>query len=1141
MDGSAPEGYDPAAPRREACRTDPVAHPESPHVSLRRSPFRVALGALALAALCALAWVLLARGGDSRPVFGADGCQPGYSRLSAEYLRELRAGTGTGREAEEHAAGARETRRGYCLRDGVRRPEPYQDLMRANTSATSRLGLDRPGQYAAAARQKTRVASSGSDIAGTAGRWSPVGNGPVIFDDPAYTNTNGLAGGLSRASGRITDYAYDAAGGRLFAAVANGGVWLSNDSGKSWSSVGDNLPTQIVGAVAYTPAAGGTLVAVTGDNAFGGNTYAGQGIFWSTNLGRTWHKAKGAPDGAQGFRAVVQDDKPDVLYAATGFGLYRSGDAGRSWTDVVLPTGDCAGKTTTRKGCFLANVVTDVQVRSGDTFGHKGDAVAAAVGWRAGQRKNTDGSVQAPANGMYVSDSGAPGSFTKVPDSSGFTPTDRVGRVSLGSAYGPAQNHNYLYAVVQDAKLFNSGRIEGLDVPSVPDPVLGTDLTATPTYLNGVYVSKDFGRTWTTMAKGEQFLLPTNNSTLAGLLPLGFGPGIQSWYNSWVQPDPYTQQGGVPTRLDLGLEEVYETRTVGSPQNGLTDFTTVAPYANTGAATAGCVVAVTAKLCQALSPALGSTVHPDQHAALFLPPAAGTERRLVIGNDGGSYSQAVPARGNFTAKGFGKGDVTGFNTLLPYSAAVSKDGTIYSGLQDNGTVKIDPKTGDQIEVYGGDGTYALVDPSDSGQALLAPAGGDMAVTHDGGHTNAVVVPDAAKNKQFLTPFVFDDATAKRIAYAARNVFIAESSIADLKPDSFKEVYDLGTAKQPGVAAAQEAEDSPANVATALALRDKVAYVGFCGSCDPVKENKRFHAGVATNVGGKWHIAAAKGLAQRQINAIAIDPRSPQTVYAALGSSSARPYAPPQALGDDGVQAAGGHLYKSTDGGEHFTDISGDLPDIGATALLVKGRQLVVGTTVGVFASADRTGKRWGLLGNDLPAAPITSLQLDPANPERLVAASMGRGVYRYVFKNPARTANGCVDRSAPVSRFDRRPHSSKAGRRLALRGRSGDRGCGRSRRGKVRRVTISVAKATGKRCRYLQANGRFAARSASCARTRYIATRGFSRPASSGAWSFTTKRPLRRGHYTIWIRGTDVAGNVERKRSARNGLRLVVR
>src|SRR5207244_134739 len=97
-----------------------------------------------------------------------------------------------------------------------------------------------------------------------------------------------------------SDYTFDPKTGTVFASFANGGVWMSTDHGVSWKSIGDQLPTQIVGALVWTPAAGGRLVVLSGDNAFGGYTYGGAGIYYTNDLGRTWTKAQGAPDGAQG-------------------------------------------------------------------------------------------------------------------------------------------------------------------------------------------------------------------------------------------------------------------------------------------------------------------------------------------------------------------------------------------------------------------------------------------------------------------------------------------------------------------------------------------------------------------------------------------------------------------------------------------------------------------------------------------------------------------------------------------------------------------------------------------------------------------------------------------------------------------------
>ena len=50
------------------------------------------------------------------------------------------------------------------------------------------------------------------------------------------------------------------------------------------------------------------------------------------------------------------------------------------------------------------------------------------------------------------------------------------------------------------------------------------------------------------------------------------------------------------------------------------------------------------------------------------------------------------------------------------------------------------------------------------------------------------------------------------------------------------------------------------------------------------------------------------------------------------------------LGED-ADLGGGNVYKSTDAGEHFTDISGDLPDIPANFTLVRNGQLIVATVV----------------------------------------------------------------------------------------------------------------------------------------------------------------------------------------------------
>jgi hypothetical protein len=93
----------------------------------------------------------------------------------------------------------------------------------------------------------------------------------------------------------------------------------------------------------------------------------------------------------------------------------------------------------------------------------------------------------------------------------------------------------------------------------------------------------------------------------------------------------------------------------------------------------------------------------------------------------------------------------------------------------------------------------------------------------------------------------------------------------------------------------------------------------------------------------------------------------------------------------------GHVFVSRDAGETFTDVSGDLPDAPADWVLARSGRLIVGTDVGVFISTDLTGGAYSRLG-DLPAVPVVTLREDPANPNRIVAATFGRGIYQYVCR-----------------------------------------------------------------------------------------------------------------------------------------------
>jgi hypothetical protein len=634
----------------------------------------------------------------------------------------------------------------------AKHPEPLSELILRQEGLESVRSAPydhvAPGAYANAVAGRQALVQSPPGVKGTAGTWSLYGKGPLIVNDPDYNSVNGL--GLVYNSGRLDSLEYDGAHDRLFAAEGTGGLWLSEDRGATWRSIGDGMPSQVVGAVGWTSANGGTVVAISGDPSYGANGYTGYGAFWSTDLGATWNRAAGIPDGALGFAIEADPTNPLEVYAGTSFGLYRSTDGGKSYANANLPTGSCAG-VAGGGTCQLANVVTDVQISSpgGVATSVPGGTVVAAVGWRAGARKNSDGTVQSEGNGIYRSTTGAPGTFAKV-DALGFARQDRIGRIELGPTTGSQQDHDYLYAIVQDAAALN-GDLDVLDLPA-PDP-----RGAQGTVLNGVYVSADFGQSWTLMADDNAIAKdPATGSALVGLnTATGYEPGVQAWYDMWISPDPTRQDAsGVPTRLAFGLEEVWQNELTSQPMNGPATFKVIGRYFSDKACM-GLNLGLPA--CPTERPPFGgTTTHPDQQVGAWIPDGSGGVT-LAVGNDGGFYRNHVAAGGELDNGGWGDGDQAGFNTLLPYDVAMAVDGTAYAGLQDNGHMKITPD-GKQYETYGGDGGFAEVDPFNSKVAYEEYVYAAMKVTTDGGKSWRSIDPKLTAAR-FITPFEMDSHNA----------------------------------------------------------------------------------------------------------------------------------------------------------------------------------------------------------------------------------------------------------------------------------------------------------------------------------------------------------------------------------------------
>src|SRR6266446_79667 len=160
---------------------------------------------------------------------------------------------------------------------------------------------------------------------------------PKEFKALKYRNIGPAAGGrVARATG--------VPGNPLlyYAATASGGVWMSSDGGTTWKSVFDDQPISSIGSIAVAPSDPNVIYVGSGEANIRGNVAASNGIYKSTDAGKTW-KHVWTSIGQIGT-TIVHPTNPDIAYAAVlgnpfapgeQRGVYRTRNGGRTWERVL--------------------------------------------------------------------------------------------------------------------------------------------------------------------------------------------------------------------------------------------------------------------------------------------------------------------------------------------------------------------------------------------------------------------------------------------------------------------------------------------------------------------------------------------------------------------------------------------------------------------------------------------------------------------------------------------------------------------------------------------------------------------------------------------------------------------------------------
>ncbi|CAN5258453.1 hypothetical protein BH09BAC4_BH09BAC4_36810 [soil metagenome] len=317
----------------------------------------------------------------------------------------------------------------------------------------------------------------------------------------------------------------------FYIGVNNGGVWKTTDYGRTWSPIFDDQPTGSIGDVAVAPSNPNVVYVASGEGLHRPDLSVGNGMYKSTDAGKTWTHL-GLSDGQQiGGISIDPTNENRVFAAVLGHpygpnaerGVYRTTDGGKTWEKVLYKDQDTGA----------------IQV----TIDPKNPAVVYADLWTAQEGPWENGAWQGKESGLYKSTDGGT-SWQKLTKG---LPTVEQGLGRIGFCIAPSAP-NRLYATV--------------DAPE----------------LGGVYRSDDAGETWTRFNKdprlwgrGSDFAEvkahPTNPDILfiadvaawksedGGKTWNDFrgAPGGDDYHRLWINPnDPNTMllagdQGGIIT------------------------------------------------------------------------------------------------------------------------------------------------------------------------------------------------------------------------------------------------------------------------------------------------------------------------------------------------------------------------------------------------------------------------------------------------------------------------------------------------------------------------------------------------------------------------------------------------------------------
>ncbi|MBK6267425.1 glycosyl hydrolase [Marivirga sp. S37H4] len=727
----------------------------------------------------------------------------------------------------------------------------------------------------------------------------------------------------------------------FYVAYASGGLFVTKNNGVSFNPIFDNEGALTIGDIALAPSDENVLYVGTGENNSSRSSYAGSGIYKSSDKGETWEQI--GLGGSQHIgRIVVHPNNPDIVWVASMGGLYsdneergvfKSVDGGKSWKKVLY---------------------VDNKTGAIDLIIHpeNPDLLWASM-WER-KRYAWDFIGNGEGSGIYISKDGGENwelSMNGIPDNE-FT-----GRIGLDVSLS---NPNVVYALLdyqketkkekkrKDEEELISVDFVGMSAKTfldLSDEKIDAFLkdNGFPEKFNAITVKKEIKEGKYKPSALAEYSGDANEALFETSVAGSIVYRSDDQGNTWTKTHDYD------------LEAVYYTygyyfgEIRVSTQNPEDIYVLGVPL----------VVSRDAGKTFLRTDTIGN-VHADHHAMWINPNDAD---HIILGNDGGLY---ISYDGGATWDHKNNMAVGQFYTV---NVDMATPYNIYGGLQDNGTMvgssKTVPNRHRQWEsLFGGDGMYVSVDPKNTDRVYVGFQFG-----------NYFRLNRADGSRKYITPK--HDIGETPLRFNWRTPVVMSSHNADI-------LY-LGSHK---LHRSLNKGDSWEAISPDLTNGIKEGNVPF-GTITEITESplKFGMVYVGTDDGNVWRIMEGQSWTKINkklpqglwVSSIHASNHDPGTVYLSLTGYR-----------NDNFQ---NYIYKSTDYGDTWKSISGDLPQESVNVIYQDpevSNLLYLGTDHGTYVSFN-DGINWQHLGS-IPNVANYDMIVHPRELE-LVIGTHGRSVY----------------------------------------------------------------------------------------------------------------------------------------------------